>query len=188
MHIKRGSILAQYLFDMPKNNYTFYVGKTPDYAKSNSDVYVYIYNEDTGVTQGYVCFQNLDFKSGLATVAYKTYPPYRGNGIMKQNLSKAIDFVFNNLFVEELEADVHIDNAQSIHLLKVHNFTFQKKFAKRGLDYYSFSLRKGDFLGSDKTLAKSELKGEEVDFAKELQRKSFGEIFPYRKNKIALGS
>lgn len=71
---------------------------------------------------GTICLWNFSEDNKIAEVGYDLNPIHHRKGIMNEALEKIIDFGFVNLNLEKIEAFTHIDNENSIKLLKRNEF------------------------------------------------------------------
>jgi ribosomal-protein-alanine N-acetyltransferase len=78
----------------------------------------------TGINElvGTVCLYNLSDDYQQAEIGYELLPAFQHKGIMQEALSAVIDFAFQHLRVNLLEACTHADNQASIRLLEKLNF------------------------------------------------------------------
>jgi len=70
---------------------------------------------------GTIGFNNFS-KSHRATIGYDLQPAFWGKGIMKEVLTKVLDFGFHELEVNRIEAEVMKGNKQSVKLLEKMGF------------------------------------------------------------------
>jgi [ribosomal protein S5]-alanine N-acetyltransferase len=59
-----------------------------------------------------------------AEMGYELLPEYWSKGIMKEAITTVVQYVFSELEIKQINAFVHADNINSIHLLKKLNFVF----------------------------------------------------------------
>lgn len=87
-----------------------------------------ICNKDTNRNVGSVCYWNFDFEKNSAEIGYELASEFQGKGFMQEALSKVINFGFNELNLQTVEAFTHIDNKSSINVLQKYNFTQNNAF------------------------------------------------------------
>lgn len=75
---------------------------------------------------GTICLWNFSKELNRAEIGYVLHPDFQGKGIMQEAAEKVIDYGFNILQLDTIEADLHPNNLKSINLLKRNNFTFLK--------------------------------------------------------------
>jgi ribosomal-protein-alanine N-acetyltransferase len=71
---------------------------------------------------GTICLWNINQEENKAEVGYELNPDYQGKGIAKEALSKIIEFGFNDLQLNKIEAYTHKENLASTNLLEKFNF------------------------------------------------------------------
>jgi ribosomal-protein-alanine N-acetyltransferase len=71
---------------------------------------------------GTITLWNLDIANHKAEVGYELLGAYQGKGIMKEAVAAVLNFGFDQLKLNTIEACTHPDNEQSISLLKKFNF------------------------------------------------------------------
>lgn len=71
---------------------------------------------------GAICLKNVNTASRYAEVGYELLPDFHRKGIMTSALRKVIDFAFNDLNLETVEAFTHAENVSSRKLLEKFNF------------------------------------------------------------------
>ena len=67
---------------------------------------------------GTICLWNLNEEENKAEIGYELNPEYQGKGIAKEAVEIIIDFGFNILRVEKIEAYTHKENLASTKLLE----------------------------------------------------------------------
>jgi ribosomal-protein-alanine N-acetyltransferase len=87
---------------------------------------------DTQELIGTICLWNFSKDKLVAEVGYELYPDYYKQGIMTEALTKIIDFGFNTLKLEVIEAFTHKANEASKILLKRHNFKLDPNRTDKG--------------------------------------------------------
>ena len=71
---------------------------------------------------GTICLWNFSKKNKTAEVGYDLNPEFQGLGIMSEALNSIIDFGFNNLKLDTVEAFTHWENENSRKLLEKKGF------------------------------------------------------------------
>jgi ribosomal-protein-alanine N-acetyltransferase len=72
---------------------------------------------------GSICFWNIIKEKNKAEVGYELLPAYQGKGLMQEALAKIIDYGFNTMYLQNIEAFANVKNTQSAHLLEKLHFT-----------------------------------------------------------------
>ena len=75
---------------------------------------------------GTICFWNISIEQNKAEIGYMLHPDFQGKGMMQEAVEKVIDYGFNTLRFNTIEADIHPKNIKSIKLLERNNFTFER--------------------------------------------------------------
>ena len=75
---------------------------------------------------GTICLWNFSQNNKIAEVGYDLNPEFQRLGIMSEALKMIIDFGFNELGLEKIEAYTHTENDSSKRLLKRNGFHFMK--------------------------------------------------------------
>lgn len=71
---------------------------------------------------GTICLWNFSENNTIAEVGYDLSPEFHGKGIMSEALNLIIDFGFNRLELNKIEAFTHCKNERSKRLLEKHGF------------------------------------------------------------------
>lgn len=71
---------------------------------------------------GTICLWNFNEKENKAEVGYELHPAYHGKGIASEALSKIIEFGFDVVQLNKIEAYTHKDNSASTNLLEKFGF------------------------------------------------------------------
>jgi len=78
--------------------------------------------KDNPMLIGTICLWNLNEEESKAEVGYELIPEYQGKGIAKEALLKIIEFGFDNVQLNKIEAYTHKENLSSTKLLEKFNF------------------------------------------------------------------
>ena len=71
---------------------------------------------------GTACLWRIDYHNQYAEVGYELLPHYQGKGIMSKALQQVLQFGFEDLNLNTIEAYTHRENTHSIKLLKRNYF------------------------------------------------------------------
>lgn len=71
---------------------------------------------------GTACLFNLSVEKLSAEIGYELHPDFQKKGLASEALRVVIEFCFDNLPVETIEAFIHENNAASIKLIEKHGF------------------------------------------------------------------
>lgn len=75
---------------------------------------------------GTICLWNFSQNNKTAEVGYDLNPEFQGKGIMSEALNMIIDFGFNKLNLDKIEAFTHNENENSKILLERNGFHFME--------------------------------------------------------------
>ena len=78
--------------------------------------------KDIPMLIGTICLWNLNEVENKAEVGYELIPKYQGKGIAQEVLSKIIEFGFDVVQLNKIEAYTHKENLSSTKLLEKFNF------------------------------------------------------------------
>ncbi|WP_394759569.1 GNAT family N-acetyltransferase [Flavobacterium sp.] len=99
----------------------FIVDRISDF-KGKKGITWMIYNKETNQNIGSICYWNFNFETNTAEMGYELTPEFQGKGFMQEALSKIIDFGFNKLNLQFIEAFTDKNNKPSINALLKYNF------------------------------------------------------------------
>lgn len=94
------------------------------YAKSNTSIAWGITLKNHPNIVGTICLWNFSKDRKSAEVGYDLHPNFQGLGIMSAALKLVLDYGFNTLNLDKIEAFTHKDNTSSIKLLERHRFVY----------------------------------------------------------------
>lgn len=129
---------GEILFLRSNENVNKYIDRPP--AKNIEDAVAFINKVNIGIANdkwiywaicfkdnpeliGTICLWNLNEEEKKAEVGYELNPGQQGKGIALEALTKVVDFGFNVLYAEKIEAYTHKENIPSTKLLEKLNFT-----------------------------------------------------------------
>jgi len=94
-------------------------------------------NEDELI--GTICLWNLDKKNYKGEIGFELFPRFQGKGLMKEALTKVLDYAFNNMKFQTIEGFTNQNNIRSIKLMEKYNFKrdteMEKKVAKEDKEF-----------------------------------------------------
>jgi ribosomal-protein-alanine N-acetyltransferase len=71
---------------------------------------------------GTILYWNISKENSTAEIGYELNPDFQGKGIMQEAISKVIEFGFENMEIQIIEAYTTADNRKSIKLLEKNGF------------------------------------------------------------------
>jgi len=125
---------------------TNFITRINNQTKKGEILFWCITKKDTTLTIGTICLWKFskDFKT--AEIGYDLHPKSHGQGIMSEALYCVLDYGFETLHLDTIEAYTHKDNIPSKKLLKNNNFRYHKDKKDEGnLNNSIFSIHKDNF-------------------------------------------
>ena len=99
--------------------------------------------KENPVLIGTICLWNFAADKTTAELGYELFPDFHGKGIMSEALKKIIQFGFNEVELNALEAYTHKKNQSSTKLLQKYNFVLEtERKDKENSDNIIFKLTK----------------------------------------------
>ena len=80
---------------------------------------------------GTICLWNFSREGTTADLGIELLPDFQGQGIMQEALRPVLQYGFNQLDLETIEAYTHEENVASIRFLERNGFHFQKKIREK---------------------------------------------------------
>ncbi len=110
---------------------------------NNNWLYWCISLKDNPTMIGTICLWNFSANSKVAEVGYELMPKYQKKGIANEALNRIIEFGFNTLNLESIEASTHKENKSSRSLLLKNKFRLidNKKKDSDSINNILFALR-----------------------------------------------
>lgn len=103
-----------------------FISKTNNGVENKSIYYWSISEKDNGNMIGSICLWNFCTKRNSGEVGYDLSPEFQGRGIMTESLKAILNFGFQTLNLNLIEAYTHSENKSSFQLLEKNGFTFIK--------------------------------------------------------------
>ena len=88
----------------------------------NDSLYWAITLSDRNILVGTICLFGFSDENDKCEIGYELLRNSQGQGIMKEAAEKVIDYAFNTIKVQKIEALIHRDNQRSIKLLEKLSF------------------------------------------------------------------
>lgn len=85
-------------------------------------IYWGIYLQNVPKLIGTICLWNFSTETKKAEIGYDLHPDFQGLGFMSEALKAVLDYGFNNLQLDTIEAFTHFKNENSIKLLEKNSF------------------------------------------------------------------
>jgi ribosomal-protein-alanine N-acetyltransferase len=99
-----------------------FINKVNENINKNDSVYWAITFSDKNILVGTICLFGFSDENDKCEIGYELLTNFQGQGIMKEAAEKVIDYAFNTIKVQKIEAFFHRDNQSSIKLLEKFSF------------------------------------------------------------------
>jgi len=99
-----------------------FINKVNENINKNDSLYWAITLRDRNILVGTICLFGFSDENGKCEIGYELLPNFQGQGIMKEAVEKVINYAFNTIKVQKIEASLHRDNQSSIKLLDKFSF------------------------------------------------------------------
>lgn len=118
-----------------------FINKVNENINKNDSLYWAITLSDKNILVGTICLFSFSDENDKCEIGYELLVNYQGQGIMKEAVEKVIDYAFNTIKVQKIEAIFHRDNQSSIKLLEKLSFRDSNESDKTDPDliYYHLS-------------------------------------------------
>lgn len=123
--LRSDTILNKYLDRQPSETLEEalqFIKKINENFCNNDGCYWAITNTDNKKLIGTICLFDISDECKKCEIGYELLPNYQGQGIMKEAFAEIIEFAFQKLRLETIEALTHKDNQGSTRLLQKFNF------------------------------------------------------------------
>ena len=107
---------------------------------NNASIYWAITLIDNNILVGTICLFGFSDENGSCEIGYELLTNFQGQGIMKEAAEKVIDYAFNTIKVNKIEAFFHRDNQSSIKLLEKFSFSKSNEPDKTNPDLVYYTL------------------------------------------------
>ena len=95
-----------------------FINKVNENISKNDSLYWAITLSDRNMLAGTICLFGFSDENNKCEIGYELLTNFQGQGIMKEAAEKVIDYAFNTIKVQKIEAFLHRDNQRSIKLLE----------------------------------------------------------------------
>ena len=124
-----------------------FISKINEEINNNEWIYWVISLKDDPTLIGDICFWNFSEDKTVAEIGYELDPTFQGKGIMSEALKKIIDFGFDKIKLNTIEAYTHKNNSDSTKLLHKYSFKLEEgRIDKENIDNIIFTLAKKDWM------------------------------------------
>ncbi len=95
-----------------------FINKVNENISKKDSLYWAITLSEKNVLIGTICLFSFSDENDKCEIGYELLTNYQGQGIMKEAVEKVIDYAFNTIKVQTIEAIFHRDNQGSLKLLE----------------------------------------------------------------------
>src|SRR5947207_366049 len=124
--LRSDDFINQYL-DRPKANSLDdarnFISKISDGIAKNEAIFWVVTPKDETRFLGSICLWKISREEAKAEIGYELLPENHGKGIMQEVIPRIIQFGFEEMKLQNIEAEVSPRNQKSIRLLQKNNFT-----------------------------------------------------------------
>ena len=99
-----------------------FINRVNENVIKNDSIYWAITLNDRNIMVGTICLFGFSDENDKCEIGYELLANFQGQGIMKEAAEKVIDYAFNTIKVQKIEAFLHRDNRSSIKLLEKFSF------------------------------------------------------------------
>lgn len=100
-----------------------FINKINEHVSKNDSLYWAITLSGSNTLVGTICLFGFSDEHNKCEIGYELLTDFQGQGIMKEAAQKVIDYAFNSIQVQKIEAFFHRDNQNSIKLLEKLSFS-----------------------------------------------------------------
>lgn len=110
--------------DVPENESDIlaFIKKLDDGLKAGQLINWGISEKGNAEIIGTICLWNISDDRKVAEAGYGLHPDFYRKGIMSEAIASVIDYGFNQMALEKIEAFTHRENVASVKLLERHGF------------------------------------------------------------------
>jgi ribosomal-protein-alanine N-acetyltransferase len=117
-----------------------FINKVNENINKNDALYWAITFSDKNILAGTICLFSFSDDNDKCEIGYELLTNFQGQGIMKEAAEKVIDYAFNTIKVQKIEAFFHRDNQSSIKLLEKLSFRNSNEPDKTNPELICFDL------------------------------------------------
>lgn len=117
-----------------------FINKVNENINKNNSLYWAITLGDKNILVGTICLFGFSDENDKCEIGYELLTNFQGQGIMKEAAEKVIDYAFNTIKVQKIEAFLHRDNQRSIKLLDKFSFRNSNEPDKTNPELISYFL------------------------------------------------
>ena len=101
-----------------------FIRKINTVVANNESVYWGLTVKDSNKLIGTICIWNIEWEENKAEIGYVLNPDLQGKGLMQEAIAAVIEYGFQQMKLQCLDAVLHRDNKRSILLLERNGFVY----------------------------------------------------------------
>ena len=117
-----------------------FINKVNENINKGDSLYWAITLSDKNILVGTICLFGFSDENYKCEIGYELLTNFQGQGIMKEAVEKVIDYAFNTIKIQKIEASLHRDNQRSIKLLEKLTFRNSNEPDKTNPDLICYHL------------------------------------------------
>ena len=117
-----------------------FINKINDNIQKNNSVYWAITLTNSKLFAGTICLFEFSNENNKCEIGFELLTNFQGQGIMKEALEKVIDYAFQVMGLQKIEAFTHTGNRNSTKLLTTSGFRKSREADKEIHDHHIFIL------------------------------------------------
>ena len=102
-----------------------FIRKINNVVANNESIYWGLTVKDNNKLIGTICIWNIEWEENKAEIGYVLNPDLQGKGLMQEAVAAVIEYGFQQMKLQCLDAVLHPDNKRSILLLERNGFVYQ---------------------------------------------------------------
>lgn len=117
-----------------------FINKVNENVHSNSALYWGITLSGRNILAGTICLFDFSDDNSSCEIGYELLTDFQKQGIMREAAGKVIDYAFNTIKIQKIEARFHRDNQRSVNLLEQFLFKNSNEPDKTNPELICYSL------------------------------------------------
>ena len=118
-----------------------FITKINENISKNDSLYWAITLGDKNILVGAICLFSFSDEDRKCEIGYELLTKFQGQGIMREAAEKVIEYAFNTIKVQKIEAIFHRDNQRSVNLLEKLLFRNSNESDKTNPELICYHLR-----------------------------------------------
>jgi len=116
-----------------------FIEKINNAVGNNETIYWAIALKDNDKLIGSITLWNISVKNNMAEIGFELHPDFQRKGIMQEVIAKVLEYGFDTMELQTVEAYTHQDNEGSIKSLERNGFKKQSEPSGDGVILYTLS-------------------------------------------------